>query len=315
MSTRKRYTKEFKSEAVRLSLTSGKTIGQQAADLGISEAQLHAWRRSAREHGSKAFPGNGIAREAELAEWKRRALRAEMEREIQKKDCAALRAEYGVQQALMYGFIETQSAGYPVEVVCGALAVNPSGYYAWRVRPESERAQSNEALRERIDAAWIASRKTYGSPRMTAQLQEEGVPCSENRMARVMAESDLKARKTNAFTAQTTDSNHCLPIAPNHLDQDFSATAPNQKWVGDITYIPTQQGWLYLAVWMDLFSRMIVGWSMGSRCDARLVVNALEMAQANRGAAPGLLTHLDRGSQYASAEHREVLLPGAFSKA
>jgi transposase InsO family protein len=212
----------------------------------------------------------------------------------------------------MYGFIETQSAGYPVEVVCGALAVNPSGYYAWRVRPESERAQSNEALRARIDAAWIASRKTYGSPRMTAQLQDEGVPCSENRVARVMAESDLKARKTKAFTAQTTDSNHCLPIAPNHLDQDFSATAPNQKWVGDITYIPTQQGWLYLAVWMDLFSRMIVGWSMGSRCDAKLVVDALEMAQANRGAAPGLLAHSDRGSQYASAEHREVLLAWGF---
>ena len=213
---------------------------------------------------------------------------------------------------MMYGFIETQSEAYPVEVVCGALEVNPSGYYAWRVRPESERAQSNRALRERIDAAWIASRKTYGSPRMTAQLQEEGVPCSENRVARVMAESDLKARKTKAFTAQTTDSNHSLPIAPNHLDQDFSATAPNQKWVGDITYIPTQEGWLYLAVWMDLFSRMIIGWSMSSHCDAKLVVDALGMAQANRGAAAGLLVHSDRGSQYASAEHREVLLAWGF---
>ena len=212
----------------------------------------------------------------------------------------------------MYGFIEAQSESYPVEVVCGALAVNPSGYYAWRVRPESERAQSNEALQERIDAAWIASRKTYGSPRMTAQLQEEGVPCSENRVARLMAEEGLKARETKVFTAQTTDSNHSLPIAPNHLDQDFSATAPNQKWVGDITYIPTQQGWLYLAVWMDLFSRMIVGWSMGSHCDAKLVVDALGMAQANRRAAAGLLVHSDRGSQYASAEHREVLLAWGF---
>ena len=147
---------------------------------------------------------------------------------------------------------------------------------------------------------------------MTAQLQEEGVPCSENRVARLMAEEGLKARETKAFTAQTTDSNHSLPIAPNHLDQDFSATAPNQKWVGDITYIPTQQGWLYLAVWMDLFSRMIVGWSMGSHCDAKLVVDALGMAQANRRAAAGLLVHSDRGSQYASAEHREVLLAWGF---
>jgi len=213
---------------------------------------------------------------------------------------------------MMYGFIEAQEEQYPVEVMCTALAVNPSGYYAWRERPESGREQANRKLLARIKTVWVSSRKTYGSPRMAAQLQAEGVECSENRVARLMAESGLKARKTKGFEPQTTDSNHALPVAPNLLDQDFTATAPNQKWVGDITYIPTDQGWLYLAVWMDLFSRMIVGWSMSEHPDAALVTDALGMAQANRGAAPGLLIHSDRGSQFASADHRDALSAHGF---
>ena len=208
---------------------------------------------------------------------------------------------------MLYGFIERHEAAYPIAVMCEVLEVGASGYYAWRVRPESERDQANEALKERIAQEWKRSRKTYGSPRMTAQLKAEGDRCGENRVARLMAESGLKARKRRVFQPYKTDSGHGLPVAANRLDRDFSASAPNQKWVGDVTFIATQEGWLYLAVWMDLFSRKIIGWAMSELCDAALVMAALRMAQANRQADSGVLVHSDRGSIYASADHRNLL--------
>ena len=194
------------------------------------------------------------------------------------------------------------------------LKVSVSGYYAWQVRPESERERANEVLTQKIQQVWQRSRKTYGSLRLHKQLNEDGVKCGKHRVARLMRTSGLNARAGRVYKPHTTDSTHALPIAANVLNQDFSASAPNQKWVSDITFIATQEGWLYLAVVMDLFSRMIVGWAMSEHYDAKLVMAALHMAQLHRHAQPGLLVHSEsgpprghRGSQYASEDHRDML--------
>ena len=208
---------------------------------------------------------------------------------------------------MLYGFIERHEAEYAITTMCEVLEVGASGYYAWRGRPASERAKANEALEAKIAEVWEVNRKSYGSPRMTVALRKQGYRYGKNRVARLMSKRGLKARKKRIFQPTRTNSKHDLPIAPNRLARDFTATAPNQKWVGDVTYIATQEGWLYLAVWMDLFSRMIVGWAMSDTCDAALVMTALRMAQANRHAAEGMLVHSDRGSTYASHDHRELL--------
>lgn len=208
---------------------------------------------------------------------------------------------------MLYGFIERHETAYPITVMCQALEVGSSGYYAWRSRPASERAKANEMLEAKIAEVWQANRKCYGSPRVTAALRQQGHRCGKNRVARLMAKRGLKARQKRGFQPARTDSTHRLPVAPNRLARDFTASQPNQKWVGDVTYIATQEGWLYLAVWMDLFSRMIVGWAMSETCDAALVTTALKMAQTNRQAEEGVLVHSDRGSTYASHDHRACL--------
>lgn len=143
---------------------------------------------------------------------------------------------------MLYGFIEEHEQAYPITVLCEVLEVGASGYYAWRGRPPSERARANAALKVKIAQAWEQSRKTYGSPRMTAQLNAQGQGCSENRVARLMAESGLKARKTGVIQPHKTDSAHSGPVAANRLNRAFTASAPNQKWVGDVTFIATQEG-------------------------------------------------------------------------
>ena len=173
-------------------------------------------------------------------------------------------------------------------LMCEVLEVGVSSYYAWRVRPHSERQTANRELMEWIEHAWQSSRKTYGSPRMHRHLNAEGVACGKHRVARLMRESGLVARPGRAYKPQTTDSAHALPVAANLLDQDFSASKPNQKWVADITFIATCEGWLYLAVVLDVFSRMIVGWAMSEYCNAELVSDALNMAQARRLAQAGI---------------------------
>lgn len=191
--------------------------------------------------------------------------------------------------------------------MCRVLGVSVSGYYAWRRRPVSQRTQANAALLVAIRRIYTESQGTYGSPRIWAELHATGERCGENRVARLMQQAQLRARGKGQRRVMTTDSRHTLPVAANVLKQAFTATAPNQKWVGDITYIATRQGWLYLAAVLDLFSRRIVGWAMGDRIDSALVVAALTMALQQRRPAPGLLFHCDRGSQYASQLYRQAL--------
>jgi putative transposase len=196
---------------------------------------------------------------------------------------------------------------YPLKDVCLALRVPRSSYYAWRARKPGQRALGTQRLQETLPTLFEASRKLYGSPRLTACLRQAGIPCSRNRVARLMRALHLKARQKRAFRPKTTDSNHPNPIAPNLLAAAPKAKAPNQIWVGDITYISTAQGWLYLAAVMDLYSRKIVGWATSPSLETPLVKEALLQALRDRRPAAGLLHHSDRGCQYASRTYRALL--------
>ena len=190
--------------------------------------------------------------------------------------------------------------------MCEALEVSVSGYHAWAVRPDSPTEVWRQELVDAIEQIHAEVKGRYGSPRMTAELNARGYECSENTVAELMREAGIAAKTTRRFK-QTTDSNHALPVAENVLERAFDPEEPNARWCADITYLPTREGWLYLAVVEDLFSRMIVGWSMSETMESRLVVDALEMAIQSRRPGAGLLAHSDRGSQYASEHYRRVL--------
>lgn len=195
---------------------------------------------------------------------------------------------------------------WPVAWMCEALEVSAAGYYAWATRPDSPAELRRQELIGVIEEIHAEVKPRYGSPRMTTELNARGHECSENTVAELMREHGIRAKAPRRFV-RTTDSNHRLPVAENILDRDFEPEGPNQSWCADITYIPTREGWLYLAVVEDLFSRRIVGWSMDETMESRLVVDALEMAVARRRPCAGLLAHSDRGSQYASEHYQRVL--------
>ena len=181
-----------------------------------------------------------------------------------------------------------------------------TGYYAWRRRPPSRRAQENAKLVIRIQQIHEESYGTYGSPRVHAELRAEGIGCNKKRVERLMHLNGIQAKRKQR-RKRTTDSNHAYPIAANLLQQDFQALQPNQKWVADITYIPTREGWLYLAVVLDLFSRKVVGWAMDQSMEASLTLKALNMALNTRRPTAELIHHSDRGSQYACSAYQELL--------
>lgn len=207
---------------------------------------------------------------------------------------------------MRYRFVDQNKHRYPVRVLCRVLQVSHSGYYAWRGRAESERSRTNRRLLVEIRAIHRASRRTYGSIRIKRELLKKGLTCSRNRVARLMRLHGIRAKQARKYKL-TTDSNHTRPVAQNVLDRNFRTDHPNRVWVSDISYIRTRQGWLYLAVVLDLFSRRVVGWSMQSTADRELVLTALEMALRRRRPAGGLLHHSDRGSQYASKDYGKLL--------
>jgi transposase InsO family protein len=206
-----------------------------------------------------------------------------------------------------FAFIEAHQQTWPVRVLCNALEVSAAGYYAWLRRPPSFQEQRREALLVLIRDIHAQAKGRYGSPRVHAALAGRDGARSVNTVARIMRDNDIRAKSARKFKCRTTDSNHALPVADNVLGRQFDPEGPNESWVADITYIPTREGWLYLAVVEDLFSRMVVGWSMDATMTSRLVVDALGMAVAWRLPGEGLLAHSDRGSQYAS-EHYQLLL-------
>jgi putative transposase len=207
---------------------------------------------------------------------------------------------------VIFSFIEQHKNVWPVSRMCDTLSVSPQGFYAWRARPSSERQQRRDTLLVEIRAVHAEAKQRYGSPRIHAQLKAQGVGCCVNTVAKLMHDNGIRAKTARKFR-NTTDSNHRLPVADNVLDRQFDPKSPNQVWLGDITYIPTREGWLYLAAIEDLYSRMVVGWSMADTMTSRLVVDALELAVARRLPRVGLLAHSDRGSQYASDHYQRLL--------
>jgi putative transposase len=212
-----------------------------------------------------------------------------------------------------YEFIAEHAATYPVTRQCQVLGVAVSGYYAWRKGQTSPRQQEDQQLLGEIQQIYQHHRRLYGSPRIHAELKEKGWKCSRKRVARLMRQAHLRSVRQRRRRLQTTHSNPAYPVAANVLNRQFEAQRPNQKWVSDITYIPTQTGWLYLAAVLDLFSRRIVGWAMSARCDALLVQNALHMALSQRQPHGDLLHHSDRGSQYAAHAYRALLAQPAIT--
>ena len=203
-------------------------------------------------------------------------------------------------------FIAAQKAFYAIAILCDVLGVSRSGYYAWSRRPAPARARVDAQLKTQIAAAHLTSRRTYGSPRVHAELRSKGVHIGKKRVERLMREEGIKGRQKHRFR-HTTDSNHTNPIAPNVLERHFETTAPNKAWVTDVTYIATGEGWLYLATMLDLFSRRVVGWATSATNDRALALEALGQALRARRPVPGLVHHSDRGSPYASEDYRSAL--------
>lgn len=207
---------------------------------------------------------------------------------------------------MKYAWIREHRDSYPVTIMCHVLDVSSSGYYASLCGPPSPRRQRRRAITEAAQRAYENSYGVYGYRKVHDDLREQQVACCRETVRKVLGEKGLFSRTKRKFVA-TTDSDHTQPVAPNRLDRDFQATAPNQKWAADITYIPTREGWLYLAVVLDLFSRRIVGWSLSASLQATLVREALGMALRRRTIPAHLVHHSDRGSQYASQDYQELL--------
>lgn len=207
---------------------------------------------------------------------------------------------------MKYAMIKEESNRFPLRLMCRLLSVSASGYYDWRSRKPSRREEENRQLANKIKAIFDDEKSRAGALRITKRLNNEGTPAGRHRVAKIMRSNGWRARAAKKFKA-TTNSNHQLPVAPNLLQQNFSAHRPNEKWVSDITYIWTEEGWLYLAVVMDLCSRKVVGWALCERMTKQLVIDALQMAIWNRKPPRGLILHSDRGSQYCSHNYQKLL--------
>ena len=207
---------------------------------------------------------------------------------------------------MKYRFIREHVGEFHVERMCRILKVSRSSYYAWLHRPISTRKQQDAEILKNIKSIYEKNRKTYGSPRIHRNLRNIGIHCGKKRVERIMRDAGIRAIQKRKYKV-TTNSNHQFPVAQNRLNRQFMADAPNKVWVADITYIPTQEGWLYLAAILDMYSRKIVGWSMGDRITQELAIQALTMAIYQRKPGPGLLHHSDRGVQYASHAYKNLL--------
>jgi putative transposase len=207
---------------------------------------------------------------------------------------------------MRFQLIDAAKEEFPVQRLCKVLEVSQSGYFAWRGRPASQRQRDDLVLLAHVRSSFALSNGTYGSPRMTRELQDQGLRVGRRRTARLMRENGLRARQKRRFK-RTTDSLHAFPVAPNLIAQDFSADHPDEKWGADISYLWTREGWLYLAVVIDLFARRVVGWAVSDRLHKELALEALRKALAIRRPEAGLIHHSDRGGQYCSLDYQAEL--------
>ncbi len=212
---------------------------------------------------------------------------------------------------MKYRFMDRYRSEFRVERMCKALEVSRSGYYGWRKRPSSKRQRENEEMLMEIQESHKRSKGTYGSPRVTEDIRAKGIRCGKNRVAKIMRENGIVAKSRRKFKA-TTNSKHNLPVAENLLEQKFVTDGPNKVWASDISYIPTLEGWLYIVVILDVFSRQVVGWAMSDRLTAEFVIRALYQAIGRRQPSSGIIFHSDRGVQYACAAFKDVLSQYGF---
>ncbi|MBL0940379.1 MAG: IS3 family transposase [Gemmatimonadaceae bacterium] len=303
---RRAFSAEFKAEAVRMMherRATGVPLAQIARELAVRPEQLHTWAKQPPRAGAGGATHESL--EEENRRLRRELATLQQEQGVPKKSSGVLRERVAMRCAV----IARHRGEFPVRLMCRVLDVSVAGFYAYLKRPETWRAVIDDVLMAHITVAFEASGGTYGAPRIHKELQAEGLPTSCKRVARLMREHQLVARPRATRRVITTDSTHAEPIAPNRLRRafDIHGIALNQIWVGDITYIPTREGFLYLATVLDLASRRCVGWAMRDTLAGDLVCSALHMAYTARQPAPGLIFHSDRGSQYAAQAYRTQL--------
>ncbi len=267
---RRKFTTEYKAEVVGLVRASGKSIGQVARELDLTETAVRAWVRQAAG--------------------------------LPPKSCSLLRQE----RKMSFELIEAEEAHYPKALMCRALGLSRSGHHAYSTRGPSRRALEEQQLDVLVAAIFAELGGRYGAPRIQQELRRRGHRTSRKRVAASMARQGLRARPRRRWR-RTTDSTHREPIAANLLERNFTAEAPDRAWVADTTYLPVLGGFIFLVVILDLFSRKVVGWSVGDRLDAELSGEALRGALARRQPGPGLLFHSDRGIEFAAKSFRELL--------
>ncbi|HDK0687648.1 TPA: IS3 family transposase [Escherichia coli] len=296
-----RYSKEFKAEAVRTVLENQLSISEGASRLSLPEGTLGQWVTAARK--GLGTPGSRMVAEleSEILQLRKALNEARLERDIFKKSNSVFCT--GV--AEKYALIEQWRQQFPIEAMCQVFGVSRSGYYNWVQHEPSDRKQSDERLKLEIKVAHIRTRETYGTRRLQTELAENGIIVGRDRLARLRKELRLRCKQKRKFRA-TTNSNHNLPVAPNLLNQTFAPTAPNQVWVADLTYVATQEGWLYLAGIKDVYTCEIVGYAMGERMTKELTGKALFMALRSQRPPAGLIHHSDRGSQYCAFDYRVI---------
>nr|WP_282762334.1 IS3 family transposase [Alteromonas macleodii] len=305
MKTRKSYSKEFKLDAVSLVTEQNYKIAEAARSLGISANMLGRWLKEQELEGAHAFRGNGklTPEQEEIRRLREENKRLKMEKEIPKKGDGLLCQRNQVK----YGFITQHKKTWPISLMCQVLGVSRHNYYsAVRRNEQLEPDPQHDELIEWVQKIADASDFTYGVRRMKRALNSLGYPIGKQRTRALMKEAGVSVRRRRKYKV-TTNSDHQQPVFDNVLSRDFDAQKPDQAYVSDITYIWTREGWLYLAVVIDLFSRKVVGWSMSSRMNAQLVCDALTMALWQRKPKAGLIHHSDRGSQYASRQFRKLL--------
>ncbi|MCF6328277.1 MAG: IS3 family transposase [Henriciella sp.] len=294
--TRRKFSREFKREAVLLVKQRGVSVAQAARDLDLHATVLRRWIREFEDSPDGAFPGKGQMKpeDEEVRRLRREVAKLKAERDILKKGHGLLRQG----PAVMFRFVAKHRGIWPISWMCETLGVSRSGFHAWLTRSPSRRARSDEVLGARVRASFIRSDRTYGARRVWHDMLAEGFACGLHRIERLMNLQALRARPRRRQLPKDTGTRSI--IAPNVLDREFNAKGPNQKWVADFTYIWTAEGWLYVAVVLDLYSRRIVGWSMKDDMTTELVTDALIMAIWRRGRPKTVLHHSDQGSQYTS---------------
>ncbi|EKY5133306.1 IS3 family transposase [Escherichia coli] len=306
----KRYPEEFKTEAVKQVVDRGYSVASVATRLDITTHSLYAWIK---KYGADSSTNKEESdAQAEIRRLQKELKRVTDERDIFKKSRGVLRKAV----RLRYAFIRDNTCCWPVRLLCRVLDVHPSGFYAWLQQPHSQRHQADLRLTGQIKQFWLESGCVYGYRKIHLDLRDSGQQCGVNRIWRLMKRVGIKAQV--GYRSPRARKGEASIVSPNRLQRQFNPDAPDERWVTDITYIRTHEGWLYLAVVVDLFSRKIIGWSMQSRMTKDIVLNALLMAVWRRNPQKQVLVHSDQGSQYTSHEWQSFLkshgLEGSMSR-